>query len=266
MVQNKLKTIKKMPETGIAIFCGEEVNEMVIPPLPIKTNYYRCDKLFHTEIISPLFETYDTYGYLAITDKVVLFTVKGSQVNVLSKFNFDLPTDTGRGGQSANRLHRIRMEKREVLKDKIIDLVIEKAKQIKSLIISGCAELPKEVKEILESDSRWILPILGLIKIAGRDPITETIEGGKNLIEYKNIDDEKKHITYIDKLLQTDTERLVFGRENILKYDQEKKLEVVYSERKEENILSNVIILSKTGYLKKFDGIIGITYSGITSV
>jgi len=39
-----------------------------------------------------------------------------------------------------------------------------------------------------------------------------------------------------------------------------------YSERKEENILSNVIILSKTGYLKKFDGIIGITYSGITSV
>ena len=281
MAQNKLKTIRKLPENGIAIFSGEETSEEIIPPLPIKTNYYRCDKLFHTEIIKPLFETHDVYGYLSITDKVILFTTNGSTVSIISKINFDLATDTGRGGQSANRLHRIRMEKREILKKNIVDMVIssvlrtEGENKFESLIISGCAEMPKEVKEMLESDTRFNKPILGIVKIAGKDVISETIEEGKKLIEYKSVDDEKKHILDIETLMRVDSERLVFGMENIMRCIYEKKLEKVYIENKGDE-LGNLkpIVLSQTGYLKKFrsahdqrefDGVLGVMWNGIQS-
>jgi len=60
-VMERLKLFKKVPETGLAIFCGAIAGErpgdermeihVVIPPEPINTFLYRCDSRFHVEIL-----------------------------------------------------------------------------------------------------------------------------------------------------------------------------------------------------------------------
>jgi peptide subunit release factor 1 (eRF1) len=258
--QSLLKTVKKVPATGLALFSGEGESEIVVPPLPIPTNSYLCDKRFHTEVIADLFEEHDTYGYLAVTDVVLLFTVTGTRTTILFKMQTDLPTNTRRGGQSANRIARIRAEKRDMYRSKIVDAVVTKGQKIKGLIISGHGDRPREIRELLTSDSRWRIPVLGTVKIGDRDVVTETVDKGQALIAYSNRDDEKKHILYIEEMMRTDVDRLVFGRSNI--YVAEEKLETVYASQKEDGLNCDVIILSETGYLNQFNGIIGILYRG----
>jgi len=250
----------------LALFSGEGECEIVIPPLPIPTNSYLCDKRFHTEVISDLFETHDTYGYLAVTDTVLLFTVTGTRTTILFKMATDLPNNTRRGGQSANRIARIRAEKRDLYRDKIVDAVIEKGTKMKGLIISGHGDRPREIHELLTSDSRWNIPVLGTVKINGRDPVAETVELGHDLIAYSDRDDEKKHVADIEELLRIDSDRIVFGRVNVFRCDDERKLERVYSSQKEKKLICVPIILSESGYLNQFDGIIGILYPGQTEL
>ena len=53
-IKEYLKSLKQIPSNGIAIFCGDELFE-IIPPNPIKNTIYLCDKKFHTEYIEDCF-------------------------------------------------------------------------------------------------------------------------------------------------------------------------------------------------------------------
>ena len=243
----------------MALFSGEGECEIITPPLPIPTNSYLCDKRFHVEVIADLFETHDTYGYLAVTDTVLLFTVTGTRTTILFKMQTDLPNNTRRGGQSANRISRIRAEKRDLYRGKIVNAVVTKGQKIKGLIISGHGDRPREIRELLEADSKWTIPILGTVKINGRDPVAETVDKGAALITHSNRDDEKKHIHNIEEIMRTDVDRLVFGRDHVYTAAEEKKLEVVYVAQKEPEVACDVILI-ESGYLSQFDGILGVLY------
>jgi peptide chain release factor subunit 1 len=98
----------------------------------INTSLYLCDNKFHTEALSELLESENKYGFIVMDGNGALFgTLSGNtrevgdplclrvhshlltrSSQILHKFTVDLPKKHGRGGQSALRFARLRMEKR----------------------------------------------------------------------------------------------------------------------------------------------------------
>ena len=112
----------KVPPNGLVIYCGTCLNEegkekkmsyAFEPFRPINTSLYLCDNKFHTEALQELLQDDSTFGFVVVDGSGALFgTVSGSSRTVLHRFLVDLPKKHGRGGQSALRFARLRMEKR----------------------------------------------------------------------------------------------------------------------------------------------------------
>ena len=109
----------------------KKVNIDFEPFKPINTSLYLCDNKFHTEALSALLADDNRFGFIVmdgngalfgtlqvclIPDKCArlwtIFSHQGNTRDVLHKFTVDLPKKHGRGGQSALRFARLRMEKR----------------------------------------------------------------------------------------------------------------------------------------------------------
>jgi peptide chain release factor subunit 1 len=120
--QQKLKLFSKTPTNGLALFCGQaigsdgaekSVNVDLIPETPIKRAIYMCHSSFHTSPLLDLMESHPTIGFIILDGNGCLFgTVSGSNRTVVEEFTVELPKKHGRGGQSALRFARLRIEKR----------------------------------------------------------------------------------------------------------------------------------------------------------
>merc|ERR1712127_1115584 len=120
--QQRLKLFSKVPPNGLVIYCGtiltdegkeKKVNIDFEPFKPINTSLYLCDNKFHTEALQELLESDDKFGFIVMDGNGSLFgTLAGNTREILHKFSVDLPKKHGRGGQSALRFARLRLEKR----------------------------------------------------------------------------------------------------------------------------------------------------------
>ncbi len=72
-----LKTLDKLPENGLAVYCGntsetegQEYIELcyIEPPRVLRTRIYRCDQTFVTEPLEQMLESIEVYG-LAVMDR-----------------------------------------------------------------------------------------------------------------------------------------------------------------------------------------------------
>ena len=118
-VQQRLKLYSKVPPNGLVIYCGtivgkeKKVNIDFEPFKPINTSLYLCDNKFHTEALQALLADDNKFGFIIMDGNGALFgTLCGNTREVLHKFTVDLPKKHGRGGQSALRFARLRLEKR----------------------------------------------------------------------------------------------------------------------------------------------------------
>ena len=150
-VMERLKLFKKVPETGLAIFCGAIAGErlgdermeihVVIPPEPINTFLYRCDSRFHVEILKEMIKGRGTYGILLVdTSEATYALLKGRTLNVVKRITSGIPGKHRAGGQSARRFERYR----EMRIQEFFRRVGEKANEIflsvpdlKGIIVGG---------------------------------------------------------------------------------------------------------------------------------
>ena len=104
------------------VYCGtimtddgkeKKVNIDFEPFKPINTSLYLCDNKFHTEALNELLEADNRYGFIIMDGNGSLFgALSGNTREILHKFTVDLPKKHGRGGQSALRFARLRLERR----------------------------------------------------------------------------------------------------------------------------------------------------------
>lgn len=117
-----LKRYNRTPPNGLVIYCGtiitddgkeKKVNMDFEPFKPVNTSLYLCDNKFHVEALKELLESNDKFGFIIMDGAGSLFgTLQGNTREILHRFTIDLPKKHGRGGQSALRFARLRMEKR----------------------------------------------------------------------------------------------------------------------------------------------------------
>lgn len=233
-VQQRLKLYNKVPPKGLVVYCGtivtnegkeKKVNIDFEPFKPINTSLYLCDNKFHTEALTALLEDDNKFGFIIMDGNGSLFgTLCGNTRDVLHKFSVDLPKKHGRGGQSALRFARLRMEKRHNYVRKVAETAVQMfitndKINVTGLVIAGSADFKSELSLSDMFDQRLATKILKVVDVSygGENGFNQAIELSAEILSNVKFIQEKKLIgRYFDEISQ-DTGKFCFGVEDTMK-------------------------------------------------
>ncbi|MFB6242145.1 MAG: peptide chain release factor aRF-1 [Candidatus Nanosalina sp.] len=177
-IGRRVKEEQVTPENGVAFFAGNVSDTEgrpdikiweVIPPEPIESRHYRCDKEFVLEPLKQMIVDDTVYG-LIVLDKseAAIGYLQGSSVKTAYTLESNVPGKTRAGGQSAQRFARMR---KQMLKTFLGD-VAEKAKN-------------------------------AFMQKARDDDLLGIVIGGPGFVKDKLIDDDYLHQELQDKVITT---------------------------------------------------------------
>ena len=233
-VQQRLKLYSKVPPKGLVIYCGtivtdegkeKKVNIDFEPFKPINTSLYLCDNKFHTEALSALLADDNKFGFIIMDGNGALFgTLCGNTRDVLHKFTVDLPKKHGRGGQSALRFARLRLEKRHNYVRKVAETAVQlfvsqDRPNVEGLILAGSADFKTELSQSDMFDQRLQCKILKVVDVSygGENGFNQAIELSAEVLSNVKFIQEKRLIgRYFDEISQ-DTGKYCFGVDDTLK-------------------------------------------------
>merc|ERR1711922_83326 len=166
---------------------------------------------FHTEALSALLSDDNKFGFIIMDGNGTLFgTLTGNTREVLQKFTVDLPKKHGRGGQSAVRFARLRMEKRHNYVRKVAETAVQlfitndKA-NCSGLILAGSADFKTELSQSDMFDQRLQNKIIKLVDVSygGENGFNQAIElSAECLSNVKFIQDTGKYCFGVDDTLK----------------------------------------------------------------
>lgn len=233
-VQQRLKLYNKVPPNGLVVYCGtivtdegkeKKVNIDFEPFRPINTSLYLCDNKFHTEALTALLADDNKFGFIVMDGNGALFgTLSGNTREVLHKFTVDLPKKHGRGGQSALRFARLRMEKRHNYVRKVAEVAVtlfitNDKPNIAGLVLAGSADFKTELSQSDMFDPRLQAKIIKIVDVSygGENGFNQAIELAADALANVKFIQEKKLIgRYFDEISQ-DTGKYCFGVDDTLK-------------------------------------------------
>jgi len=232
--QQRLKLFSKVPPNGLVIYCGtiltednkeKKVNIDFEPFKPINTSLYLCDNKFHTEALNELLESDDKFGFIVMDGNGSLFgTVAGNTREVLHKFSVDLPKKHGRGGQSALRFARLRLEKRHNYVRKVAEvagqmfLTNDKC-NVTGIVLAGSADFKNDLAQSDIFDQRLVAKVIKTVDVSygGENGFNQAIElCAETLANVKFIQEKRLISKYFEEISQ-DTGKFCFGIEDTLK-------------------------------------------------
>jgi peptide chain release factor subunit 1 len=233
-VQQRLKLYTKVPPNGLVSYCGtivtddgkeKKVNIDFEPFRPINTSLYLCDNKFHTEALTALLADDSKFGFIIMDGNCALFgTLSGNTREVLHKFLVDLPKKHGRGGQSALRFARLRMEKRHNYVRKVAEVAVQlyitnDRPNVAGLVLAGSADFKTELSQSDMFDARLQAKIIKIVDVSygGENGFNQAIELAAEALGNVKFIQEKKLIgKYFDEISQ-DSGRYCFGVLDTLK-------------------------------------------------
>ena len=266
-----LKTLKKTPENGLAVFCGniskvEGQDDLELwtiePPLPLNNRLYRCDKEFVLDSLRQMLEVDEVFGLLVMDRKeATIGLLEGKRIEILQKMTSGIPSKIRAGGQSSQRFHRIT----EGLTRDFYKRIAEEMKKIfyempklKGILVGGPIPTKDEFLDNEYLATRLREKLIGRIDIGGSDEsgIKELVERSQDILANQEIIYEKKLMEkFFDRLgqdpdlaaLKEDKVRkaLEYGAvETLFISDGYDKLKAKELRKLAENTSSNVEIIS----------------------
>jgi peptide chain release factor subunit 1 len=233
--QQRLKLYSKCPKNGLVMYCGtvitedgkeRKVNIDFEPFKPINTSLYLCDNKFHTEDLNELLMDDEAFGFIVMDGNGSLYgTVQGSNREILHKFSVDLPKKHGRGGQSALRFARLRLEKRHNYVRKVAELATQlfvpdgQRPNIQGLVLAGSADFKSELMRSDLFDPRLAKVVIKMVDVSygGEQGFNQAIEASADTLTNVKLMKEKKLLQqYMDEIAQ-DTGRYCFMVDDTLK-------------------------------------------------
>lgn len=202
-----LRLFKKLPDNGIAVFCGNISKEQAKPNIelfsiepmePIKANIYRCDSSFLLEPLEVILEAKDIYCLVVLDGREATIAIlKGTHVTVEDKLHSFAHAKVHKGGQSANRYQRGTEESINDFYKSIsdsINAIFEKYNfKIKGLIVGGPG--PSKENFVKAKHLNYQIKILGVFDTGYTDEhmgINELLEKSKELLVEQSVIQERK--------------------------------------------------------------------------
>merc|ERR1719183_447227 len=260
--QQRLKLFSKVPPNGLVIYCGtiltddnkeKQVTIDFEPFKPINTSLYLCDNKFHTEALAELLESDDKFGFIVMDGNGSLYgTVAGNHREILHKFSVDLPKKHGRGGQSALRFARLRLEKRQNYVTKVAELakqlfITNDKVNVSGIILAGSADFKNDLFQADCFDQRLVAKVLKTVDVSygGENGFNQAIELSAETLGNVKFVQEKKLISQYFEQISQDTGKFCFGIDHTLKGANSGEEEVRHMSPEQEADKSNFV--SKEG-------------------
>ena len=226
--KEKLSLYTRTPPNGLVIYCGlvqmpnggEKMIKIDLEPFkPINTSLYRCNNIFHTDELKALLVDNDKFGFLIIDGNgSLLGLLQGNTKTILNEFKVDLPKKQSKGGQSAPRFGRLRLEKRHNYLRKVSEaltaaFITNDVPNVKGLILAGSAEFKNELKKSDLFDQRLAPIVIKVVDISygGDMGFNQAIELSKDALKNVKFVHEKKIIGNFFEEIAKDTGKYVFG-------------------------------------------------------
>jgi peptide chain release factor subunit 1 len=210
-----LKSLKKTPENGLAVFAGN-VSETegqddlqlwdIEPPMPLKIRLYRCDKDFVLEPLREQLEVSEIFGLLVMDRKeATIGMLEGKRIEVIQKMTSGVPSKVRAGGQSSQRFHRITEGLTRDFYKRIADemkKVFFEDPRLKGILVGG--PIPTK-DEFLDNDyltDQLQKKVIGRVDIGGSDEsgLKELVEKSQDILADQEIVHEKK---ILERFFQT---------------------------------------------------------------
>jgi len=232
-VQQRLKLYNRVPKNGLVIYCGtivtsegkeKKVSFDFEPFKPINTSLYLCDNKFHTEALQELLESDDKFGFIIMDGNGTLFgTLSGNTRTVLHKFAVDLPKKHGRGGQSALRFARLRLEKRHNYIRKVAELatqffITNDRPNVSGIVLAGSAEFKSKLHGSDLFDPRLQTIVVKVLDVSygGDNGFNQAIELSADALKNVKLVREKKLLSRYFGEISQDTGKFCFGVKDTL--------------------------------------------------
>ncbi len=234
-IGRKVQEEHETPENGVAFFAGNVSDTQgrpdikiweVVPPQPIESRHYRCDKEFVLEPLKQMIVDDSVYG-LIVCDKneAAIGYLQGNSIKTAYTLDSEVPGKTRAGGQSAQRFARLRKEMLKSFLGEIADksqtAFLDKARDDKLLgiIVGG----PGFVKDKLLDDDYLHQELQD--KVITRESLGHSGEGAlKELVNRaeESIEDsqavlEKQEVQRFFKNLKEENGKSEYGLEPVIK-------------------------------------------------
>jgi peptide chain release factor subunit 1 len=233
--QQRLKLYNKCPANGLVIYCGtvitedgkeRKVNIDFEPFKPINTSLYLCDNKFHTQDLNDLLNDDEAFGFIVMDGNGSLYgSVQGNQRDILHKFSVDLPKKHGRGGQSALRFARLRLEKRHNYVRKVAEMATQlfitdgQRANVQGIVLAGSADFKSELMRSDLFDPRLAKIVIKMCDVSygGENGFNQAIELSADTLSNVKLMKEKKLLQkYMDQISQ-DTGQYCFMVDDTLR-------------------------------------------------
>merc|ERR1711935_101860 len=231
---SRLKTYSKVPTNGLVVYCGsiksdegkeKKINISFNPFKPINTSLYMCDNKFHTEALQSLLTDDNVFGFIIMDGNGALFgTLQGNARTVLHKFSVALPKKHGRGGQSAMRFGRLRLEKRHTdvrtVAEHAVQMFITNDKvNVEGLILAGSADFKSDLAKADLFDQRLVSVILKKVDVGygGEKGFGEAIELSAECLGNVKFVAEKKLIKNFFDEISVDSNKYCYGMDDTMR-------------------------------------------------
>lgn len=166
-----------------------------------------------------MLESDDKFGFIVMDGSGALFgTLSGNTREVLHRLAVDLPKKHGRGGQSALRFARLRLEKRHNYIRKVGELAVQffitnDKINVTGLVMAGLADFKTELAGSDLMDPRLKAKIIKIVDVSygGDNGFNQAIElCAEELANVKFIQEKKLISKFFDEIAQ-DTGKICYG-------------------------------------------------------
>ena len=248
-----LKTLKKTPKNGLAIFAGnvsqsEGQSDLQLwdiePHLPLKSRLYRCDKEFVLEPLKEMLKVKEVFGLLVMDRKeATLGLLEGKRIETLQKMTSGIPSKVRAGGQSSQRFHRIT----EGLTKTFYNRIAEQMKKIffempklKGILVGGPIPTKDEFIDGNYLVTKLREKVIGVRDIgdANESGLKELVEKSRDLLAEQEIIHEKKLLDKFFETLGENPGMVVYDEAGIRKAIQYGAVEILILSKKLDKNLS----------------------------
>ncbi len=231
MIQH-LRTFKKTPENGLAVFSGDISDKeskvdikvfSVEPPEPLNLRIYRCDQTFLLEPLKELIEVKEVFGLIVLDRREGnIGLLKGTNIEELFHMTSGVPGKTTKGGQSQQRYARLREEATHEFFKRIGEAANKEFlnnPDLKGIIIGG----PGPTKEMF-IDGNYLNnqlknKIIGVkdLSYTGEFGLNELVDKSQELLAEEEIALEKQIMQKFFETFAKEEAKITYGREETIK-------------------------------------------------
>ena len=227
-----LKSLKKTPENGLAVFAGnvsqvEGQDDLQLwaiePPLPLKIRLYRCDKEFVLEPLHDQLSVTEIFGLVVMDRKeATIGVLEGKRIELIQKMTSGIPSKVRAGGQSSQRFHRITEGLTKDFYKRIADEIKEAFFQnpkLKGILIGGPIPTKDEFIDGEFLTSQLQEKIIGKIDLGDTDEsgLKELVLKSQDILASQEIIHEKKLLEKFFETLGEKKDFVVYKEDEIRK-------------------------------------------------